>query len=71
MTNYNQVSRSRRFSAATDLGYIYMYLSHCLCATVPQDVGEKVTQYEEIVQPKYAYYFEIIEMDEEDMTDMA
>lgn len=58
-----------------------MYLSHCLRSIIrssptsspskPQDVGEEVAQYEEIIQPKYVYDFEIIEVDEEDMIDMA
>lgn len=72
---------SCRFSAAKDLGYIYMYLSHCLRSIIryspttspskPQDVGEEVGRYEEIIQPKYIFDFEIIQVNEEDMIDMV
>lgn len=58
-----------------------MYLSHCLRSIIgaspttspskPQDVGEEGAQYEEIIQPKYIFDFEIIQVNEEDMIDMA
>lgn len=58
-----------------------MYLSHCLRSIIQslsttspsksQDVGKEVAQYEEIIQPKYIFDFEIIQANEEDMIDMA
>ena len=62
-----------------------MYLSHCLRSIIrsspitsssssskPQDVvGKEVVQHEEIIQPKYVFDFEIIQVNEEDMIDMA
>lgn len=79
--NSKQVSRTRRFSVAKDIEHIYKYLSHCLRAIIrssptsppskPQDIHEEVAKFEEVVQPKYIYQFEIVEMPPEEMIDMG
>lgn len=79
--NFKQVSRSRRFSVAKDLEHIYKYLSHCLreiirssptsSSSKPQDMDEEVATFEEVVQPKYIYEFELVEMRPEEMIDMG
>lgn len=58
-----------------------MYLSHCLRSIIrslpttspsrPEDVGKEVAQYEEIIQPKYIFDLEIIQVNEEDMINMT
>lgn len=65
---------------AKDLEHIYQYLSHCLRVIIRssptsfpsrlQDIHEEVAKFEEVVQPKYIYEFEIIEMSPDEMIDM-
>lgn len=58
---------------AKDLEHVYKYLSHCLreiirssptpSSSKPQDI------HEEVIQPKYKYKFELVEMRPEKMID--
>jgi len=80
INNQSKVSRSRRFSSATELNDIYQYMSHCIRAIIRssptfspsrlQDIHEEFARFEEIVQPRYIYEFEIIDMSQDDMVDM-
>ena len=50
--------------------HVTSYVPTLLHLLKPQDIEEKVARFEDIVQPKYIYKFEVIDISQDDMVDI-